>query len=168
MTRTRTLLRAWAPALLWLALIAWESTSFFAAEKTGTWLAAVLTFLFGSLSPQHFQLAHELLRKFGHLFLYSILSLLCFRAWWATLRAKSGEPLSWRTMLSHWSLRAAAVALLMTVLVAAGDEWHQTLLPSRTGSIHDVLLDTMAAIFAQLALLSASAWPPARQEQEQG
>ena len=164
----RPLLRAWAPALLWLALIVCESTSFFSAERTGGWLAAIITFLFGSLSPERFLVVHVVVRKLGHLFLYSVLSFLCFRAWWATLHAKSGEPLSWRAMWSHWSLRAAAVALLMTVLVAAADEWHQTLLPGRTGSIHDVLLDTMAGIFAQLALLSASARPPARQQQHEG
>jgi VanZ family protein len=37
--------------------------------------------------------------------------------------------------------------------VASLDEWHQSYLPSRTGSIHDVFLDTCAGIGAQILVL---------------
>ena len=37
----------------------------------------------------------------------------------------------------------------MTALVASLDEWHQTYLPKRTGTLHDVLLDSMAALLVQ-------------------
>ena len=40
----------------------------------------------------------------------------------------------------------------MTALVACLDEWHQTFLPSRTGTLHDVLLDSTAALVAQIIL----------------
>ena len=40
----------------------------------------------------------------------------------------------------------------MTALVACLDEWHQTFLPSRTGNLHDVLLDSTAALIAQVVL----------------
>jgi VanZ family protein len=40
----------------------------------------------------------------------------------------------------------------MTALVACLDEWHQTYLPSRTGSLHDVILDSAAALVAQVVL----------------
>jgi VanZ family protein len=35
-------------------------------------------------------------------------------------------------------------------LVASLDEWHQSYLPSRTGTPWDVLLDSCAAIAAQI------------------
>jgi len=37
-------------------------------------------------------------------------------------------------------------------LVAMLDEWHQTFLPSRTGTFHDVLLDSTAALTTQMAI----------------
>jgi len=37
-------------------------------------------------------------------------------------------------------------------LVATLDEWHQTFLRSRTGTFHDVLLDSTAALMAQMAI----------------
>jgi len=40
----------------------------------------------------------------------------------------------------------------MTALVASLDEWHQTFLPSRTGTIRDVVLDSAAALGAQVLL----------------
>jgi VanZ family protein len=40
----------------------------------------------------------------------------------------------------------------MTALVASLDEWHQTFIPSRTGSVRDVILDSAAALVAQIAI----------------
>jgi VanZ family protein len=36
--------------------------------------------------------------------------------------------------------------------VASTDEWHQTYLPNRSGSVRDVLLDCSGAIALQLAV----------------
>jgi VanZ family protein len=40
----------------------------------------------------------------------------------------------------------------MTVLVASLDEWHQTFIPSRTGTVRDVILDSGAALTAQIVI----------------
>lgn len=40
----------------------------------------------------------------------------------------------------------------MTALVASLDEWHQTYLPSRTGTIWDVVLDSLAALAMQVVI----------------
>ena len=45
----------------------------------------------------------------------------------------------------------------MAALVACLDEWHQSYLPSRTGNLHDVLLDSTAALIAQIVLFLDSA-----------
>jgi len=42
------------------------------------------------------------------------------------------------------------LALLGTALVASWDEWHQTLLPNRTGTPWDVLIDCIGAIVLQV------------------
>jgi VanZ family protein len=38
-------------------------------------------------------------------------------------------------------------------MVASLDEWHQSYIPSRTGTYKDVLLDSSAALIAQIAIL---------------
>ena len=40
----------------------------------------------------------------------------------------------------------------MTAAVASLDEWQQTFLPSRTGTFRDVLLDSFAALVAQILI----------------
>jgi VanZ family protein len=59
-------------------------------------------------------------------------------------------------MMRWWSGRAAMIAFLSTALVSVLDEWHQAHLPGRTGTIQDVLLDSSAAVCAQLFLVAIS------------
>jgi VanZ family protein len=132
--------KAWLAALLWLGLIAFESTNTLSAEKTGRILYPLLHFLLG-LDPVRFLTWHFVLRKTGHVVGYAILSLLLFRAWKATILV-SGTP--------RWSIVWARIAFTMTALVASLDQWHQTFLPSRTGTIRDVVLDGTAALAAQI------------------
>jgi len=40
----------------------------------------------------------------------------------------------------------------MSVLVASLDEWHQSFLSSRTAEVSDVVLDSCAALVAQLVI----------------
>jgi VanZ family protein len=127
-----------------MGLIAIASTSLLSSENTGRFLYPVLHFLFG-LDRVRFLTWHHLLRKSGHVIGYAVLSLLLFRAWRATIPvAGSGR----------WSVVWSRIAFFMTTLVASLDEWHQTFLPSRTGTISDVLLDSTAALTAQLLLFA--------------
>src|SRR6266699_2327395 len=77
--------RAWVPALLWLAVIALESSSLGGARNTSRILYPVLVFLFPHIAPAQLHLVHAALRKFGHCLGYAMLSLLMLRAWWTTL-----------------------------------------------------------------------------------
>lgn len=143
MSRDRhNVLKTWIALILWLIVISIESTTYLSSENTGRFLYPVLHFLFGidyaSFEPYHF-----FLRKTGHVFGYGLLSILLFRAWRETLPAESG---------ARWTWRWANIAVLGTALVASLDEWHQSFLPTRTGTVHDVILDTCAGIAAQLAL----------------
>ena len=75
------------------------------------------------------------------------------RAWWATLLRRA---VSLRAMLAEWDWRTALLALVCSVAVAALDEWHQTMIPGRTGSVSDVMLDSSAVIWMQLLLITFS------------
>jgi VanZ family protein len=141
------LVRAWWPAILWIGLIAFESTDFFSAQNTGTVLYALLTRLFGDINFHNFLIFHHYLRKTGHVVGYGMLSLLLLRGWRATLGRDPALLL--RTALLSW---------LGTVCVAAMDEWHQSFIPSRTGTVRDVTLDTVAGVFFLLVAYFWFSW----------
>ena len=139
-------LKAWIAAILWLIVIAVESTTLASAHNTGRILYPLLHFLFG-VDQRHFDVWHFYMRKSGHVFGYGLLSFLLFRAWRETW------PLTWpSTQNSRWTLRWTALAVLGTAVVASLDEWHQSFIPSRTGTVHDVVLDTCAAIATQIVV----------------
>jgi VanZ family protein len=136
------ILKAWIAAVLWLIVIAIESTAYLSAENTGRILYPLFHLLFG-LDYASFEPWHVFIRKSGHVFGYGLLSILLFRAWRETLPAVDSDK---------WDLRWAALAVLGTAIVASLDEWHQTFIPSRTGRWQDVVLDTSAGIAAQILL----------------
>jgi VanZ family protein len=135
-------LKAWIAAILWLIVIAIESSAYLSAHNTSRILYPILHFLFG-MNWERFEYWHFYIRKSGHVFGYGLLSILLFRAWRETLPAMSDEK---------WTPRWAIIAVLGTALVASLDEWHQSFIPSRTGTPRDVLLDTCAGIAAQVLL----------------
>lgn len=139
----KDLLKTWIAASLWLGLIMAESTTFASAANTGRLLYPILHLLFG-VTKAHFPTWHFFIRKSGHFIGYFTLSLLLFRSWRATF------PIAG----IHWAMRWASISFLMTALVASLDEWHQTYLPGRTGNVHDVLLDSTAALVAQIILFA--------------
>jgi len=129
------LLRAWWPAIVWVIIIAFESTDFFSAEHTGSMLYSLLTRFFGNIDFYKFLIFHHYLRKTGHVIGYGMLSLLMLRGW----RMTFGR-------IDTRLLRAALLSWLGTAAVAALDEWHQSYIPSRTGTVWDVLLDSLAGV----------------------
>jgi VanZ family protein len=136
-------LKAWIAAVLWLILIAIESSALLSAHNTSRILYPLLHFLFG-MDWDHFEVWHFFIRKSGHVVGYAVLSTLLFRAWRATLPTMSDVK---------WTPRWATIAILGTALVASLDEWHQSFIPSRTGRWQDVVLDTCAGLGAQLLIL---------------
>jgi VanZ family protein len=135
-------LKTWIAAILWLIVIAIESTDWLSSHHTSRILYPLFHFLFG-LDPDRFETWHFLIRKGGHVFGYGLLSILLFRAWRETLPDETG---------ARWTWRWASIAVLGTAIVASLDEWHQSYIPSRTGTVHDVILDTCAGIAAQILL----------------
>jgi VanZ family protein len=129
------LLRAWWPAAVWIGLIVLESTDAFSSQNTGSLLYALLTRLFGQINFHDFLVFHHYFRKTGHCVGYGMLSVLLLRGWRATLDRDSSQL--GRTAIFSW---------LGTVFVATMDEWHQSYIPSRTGTWRDVVLDSLAGL----------------------
>jgi VanZ family protein len=148
------LFRAWWPAAVWIGLISIESTDAFSSQNTGSLLYSLLTRLFGPINLYDFLVFHFYLRKTGHVVGYGMLALLLLRGWRATLGYT-------RAMLLQTSL----LAWIGTVFVASMDEWHQSFIPSRTGTVHDVVLDSIAGLaFLLIAYVWLRRGEPAMQE----
>jgi len=141
---SKKILKAWLPSVIWMGIIAVESTAMMSAANTGRFLYGIFHFLTG-MSHARFEVWHFYIRKTGHFIGYFTLSFLLFGSWRATV------PVSG---ISRWALRWSWIAWLMTAFVASMDEWHQTFIPSRTGTVHDVVLDSTAALVAQVVIFT--------------
>ena len=140
--RLRHLASAWIPVLVCILVIAMESTIYFGADHTTGPLQRFFEFLFQRhfTQPEWWRL-HLMIRKSGHFTGYGILSLSWFRALWMTWPL--GNDLKPR-------LKIHSLAMLGTLLVASGDEFHQTFLANRNGSVWDVMVDCSGGLVMQL------------------
>lgn len=129
----------WLPPLTWLAAIFYFSTDSFSGENTGSLLYNIAHWIFPSLTYEQFRPIHFVIRKIAHFTEYGLLALLLFRAF------RSGNSVRWR-----WSW--AIYSWLVMATYALLDEYHQTFVASRTGTINDSLVDIFGGTVALLAL----------------
>ena len=83
------------------------------------------------------------IRKLGHVAGYAVLTVL----WWWALVGHAGRPL--------------AIAVAISLLYAATDEYHQTFTENRHGSAVDVGIDAIGIALASLAI--DRRWPRPRE-----
>ena len=127
----RRFVRYWMPLIIWMTLIFLGSTDVLSAEHTSRFLIPFLRWLDPEISWAALRSIQILVRKIGHLTEYAILAVLVWRA-------LTG---------SNWkSSRAFTASLAACALFAASDEFHQSFVPSRTSSIHDVMIDICGAL----------------------
>lgn len=127
------------PVAIGIGVIMLESTEWLGSNHTSGPLRWFCEAIFGPISDASWEMVHHLVRKSGHFFGYGALGVAWLRAWWMTLPRFRFQSV-------------ATLALLGTALVASLDEWHQSYLPNRTGSVWDVLLDCAGAIAMILAV----------------
>ena len=136
----------WLPALLWGAVIATFSGAAFGYSHTQSILAKVVAILHIHLSGYQLFFLHNMIRKTAHFTVYGVLSALVFRAFRANWPTKRRWQFSWATL-----------ALAVCLMGASADEFHQGFTPGRTGTWKDVVLDMAGALFAQTAIVIATA-----------
>ena len=140
-TRTWRASRLWryGPLVAWAAFVLFASSANFSASNTSRIIRPLLFWLFPKISEASIQQVHFLVRKAAHFTEYAILALLAARAF----RTSSLSALRRSWWLAAFALVAA---------VALTDEYHQSFLPSRTGTIYDSLLDMTGAAVALACL----------------
>lgn len=124
-----------------MAFVLFASTANFSASNTSRIIRPLLLWLFPNITEPTLLQVHFFVRKCAHFTEYALLALLAARAF----RTSSLSALR----RSWWLASFALVAV-----VALTDEYHQSFLPSRTGTIYDSLLDMTggATALAVLAL----------------
>ncbi|QHN02393.1 VanZ family protein [Granulicella sp. WH15] len=130
----------WLPTLLAMGVIAIESTPTFGAQQTSGWLRPIFERFMGAMSESRWEEMHHHLRKTGHFTGYGLVCLAFLRSWLITLAGQVDVS------LRGWRVRASAAALFSTACIASLDEFHQTMLPNRTGTPWDVLLDSCGGL----------------------
>lgn len=134
------MLNHWLPVLIWAGGIFLASTSRFATSKTSGRFLALASKLFPSVSDARLLGVYIRLRKMGHCAGYFVLALLVARA------------MSYQFPYSSEIAQLSATLGLVS-LYAILDEYHQTHVPNRQGSISDVLLDISGALIAVVLML---------------
>lgn len=104
-------------------------------SETSRFIRPLLHFLFPNSPEATIDLIHGYIRKSAHLFEYAVLAALTARA-----LAESSAA-----VLKKYSY---ALALLLVLIVASIDEFHQSYEPSRTSSPYDVLIDVTGGAIA--------------------
>jgi VanZ family protein len=139
----RSFLKYWLPVLIWLGVIFIGSSDLMSAEHTSRFLVPFLLWWKPDISMETVALIQFGVRKAAHLAEYAILAILLCRAIFRGTNLK-------------WSISILSVsAWIACVLVATGDEFHQSFVESRGASPWDVMIDSAGAIFG-LAIYSAA------------
>jgi VanZ family protein len=127
------------PLIAWMAFISFASTDNFSAGNTSRIIGPLVLWLFPDTSPETMVAIHGVTRKIAHLAEYALLGILAARAF-------RGSPRE--ALRERWFL----VSLALVVVYALADEYHQSFVPSRTGTIYDSLLDMVGGFAALIAV----------------
>jgi VanZ family protein len=130
---TRERVWRYAPLIICLVLISFASSNEFSADNTSRVVRPLLLWLFPNITEERIRLAHFLVRKAGHITEYAVLG-------WLAARAFAGS--SREFLRQRWLIAGLALVVLHALL----DEYHQSFVPSRTGSIHDSGIDIVGGL----------------------
>ena len=138
--------KSWLPAVLWMGVIFMMSAApgDVSGEQSGLIVRVILAvygFFFGDaqLAPDTLNLLHTLLRKAAHMSEYAVLALLYLYA-----------------LRKNGARRPMRAALMLSVLYAATDEFHQAFVPDRGPSPVDVMIDAAGAAIGLALSLAVS------------
>ena len=123
----------YGPLILWIVFIWFASTNQFSAANTSQVLRPILVWLFPNISEARLAALHFLTRKAAHFTEYAILAFLARRA----------------LVTSHYDFARRNwffLSLAFLVFYALLDEFHQTFVPSRTGSVYDSAIDVAGGL----------------------
>lgn len=123
-----TLIKAWGPVILWSCLMFFFSTGIFSFSNTSRISTPLLLWIFPGSPSDWLDTIHYFMRKLGHWTEYFIFAVLLMRA------LRGGNQDAWDRRWIGWTL-------IIVVLYALSDEFHQIFVPHRASRWSDVILD---------------------------
>jgi VanZ family protein len=167
MFKMRAIIFCWLPVGIWMCLIFTASGDTQSYEHSSRLLGPFLHWLFPHLSQRAMDVLILCARKCAHLTEYAVLALLLWRA----LRNSSARPrlipetsggdsglVAPDVGEGGWNWAHARISVLIVMLYAATDEFHQLFVATRDAAVHDVLIDTAGGLAGILLLWSFGRW----------
>jgi len=135
-------IKYWLPPLLWMSLIFIGSADSGSVNRSSRIIGPLVHWLFPGMSEEGIGTCVLVVRKCAHLTEYGMCAILIWRALRQHTR-HDRRPWSWPTAGWAWAIVFA---------YACTDEFHQSFVPGRGPSAHDVALDMLGATFGLLLL----------------
>ncbi len=135
----RSRLWRYGPLVFWMGFIFFASTGQLSASNTSRFIRPLLLWLFPDISDEGLLFGHFIIRKTAHFVEYAVLALLAARAFLSS---------SHEVLRRQWFF----ISFALVAIYALFDEFHQSFVATRTGSIYDSLID-MAGGATALTLL---------------
>jgi VanZ family protein len=154
-SKFRAFLKFWLPVVLLMTLIfsaSSDSRSYEHSRRLFGLFEPFLHWLFPQMHPEQITNIHHLFRKSAHIVEYAVLALLLWRAIRHTCGKTPRPPVAPKRSAGGWNWAEARLALLIVMLFAATDEFHQLFVPDRTSLVSDVFVDTCGGAVALFAL----------------
>jgi VanZ family protein len=139
------LVRFWLPVVLWLGWMFFASTDVMSSEHTSRFIGPFLRWWKPDITLAAVESIQLVVRKCAHAVDYAILSMLLYRAIRHQYRV-GAKAASARAKRRDNFLFVAVLTFTLTLLLAVGDEFHQSFVPSRTASARDVGIDMGGAL----------------------
>ena len=136
----RSELIPWLWVALWMLVVFLFSTSAFSGDNTSRIIGPILKWISPGISNESIAFVQFFLRKTAHIIEYAFLAILLCNAIVRRLKEFSAKVLIVRSVF-------------ISLIYAASDEWHQSLSADRIGSLMDISIDGVGALFGALSFL---------------
>ena len=124
-----------------------DSQSF---QHSSRFFVPLMHWAFPGMTAERIDSIHYVFRKICHLTEYALLALLLWRA----IRHTSRPLVAPQRNEGGWRWPEAGLALALVWLYSASDELHQVFVPTRTGMVSDVFIDTSGGALGLLLIWS--------------
>lgn len=123
----------WLPPFLWMGFI-FPTNEALTSSSTSLIIIPIIKWLLPNASQATVEMIHVVVRKISHFLEYALLAFLLFRGF-------RGRKENW-----HW--KWVIYSGIIAIGYGALDEFLQTLLPSRTGSFSDWMINSAGAVLS--------------------
>lgn len=125
-------------SVAWVLVISSFSTSSFGANKTASYIEVYLREILPTFQTSTIHLIHIAIRKLGHFVEFGIFAALVFGIF-------AARKATWKI---NWLL----FSIIIVIIIALLDEYHQSFVRNRSASLQDSLVDILGGLIALLML----------------